>query len=71
MCKTKAAVLVVAFGAGMVFAEEKVRSFTSAKADIGKVPAGWKADQTGQGKVGLWTKADAQAYFDEFKVSGK
>jgi hypothetical protein len=23
------------------------------------------------GKVGLWTKADAQTYFDDFKVSGK
>jgi hypothetical protein len=23
------------------------------------------------GKVGLWTKADAQTYFDDFKVSGE
>src|SRR5262249_22680790 len=23
------------------------------------------------GKVGLWSKADAQTYFDDFKVSGK
>jgi hypothetical protein len=23
------------------------------------------------GKVGLWSKADAQTHFDEFKVSGK
>jgi hypothetical protein len=26
---------------------------------------------TKAGKVGLWTKADAQTYFDDFKVSGK
>jgi hypothetical protein len=26
---------------------------------------------TGAGKVGMWTKADAQTHFDEFKVSGK
>ncbi len=26
---------------------------------------------TKSGKVGLWTKADAQSYFDDFKVSGK
>src|SRR5262249_38027336 len=26
---------------------------------------------TKSGKVGLWTKADAQTYFDDFKVSGK
>jgi hypothetical protein len=26
---------------------------------------------TEAGKVGLWTKADAQSHFDEFKVSGK
>jgi hypothetical protein len=26
---------------------------------------------TKPGKVGLWTKADAQTYFDDFKVSGK
>jgi hypothetical protein len=25
---------------------------------------------TGAGKVGLWTKADARTYFDDFKVSG-
>jgi hypothetical protein len=54
MCKTKAALLVVVLGAGLVFAEEKVRSFTFAKADLGKVPAGWKADQTGQGKASVW-----------------
>jgi hypothetical protein len=29
------------------------------------------ASITEAGKVGLWTKADAQSHFDEFKVSGK
>jgi hypothetical protein len=26
---------------------------------------------TKAGKVGLWSKADAQTYFDDFKVSGE
>jgi hypothetical protein len=26
---------------------------------------------TKAGKVGLWTKADAQTHFDEFRASGK
>jgi hypothetical protein len=26
---------------------------------------------TGPGKVGLWSKADAQTHFDEFKASGE
>jgi hypothetical protein len=26
---------------------------------------------SGPGKIGLWTKADAQSYFDDLKVSGK
>src|SRR5262245_28617871 len=54
MSKTKAAVLIVIFGAGLALAEEKARTFTFGKADVGKVPAGWKADQTGQGKASVW-----------------
>jgi hypothetical protein len=31
-------------------AEDKAKTFTFAKDDVGKVPAGWKADQTHKGK---------------------
>jgi hypothetical protein len=54
MCKTKAAVLVVLVGAGVAYTEERARTFTFNKADLGKVPAGWKSDQTGEGKASVW-----------------
>src|SRR5882724_6440243 len=35
-------------------ADDKVRTFTFAKEDAGKVPAGWKADKTGKGDGSVW-----------------
>ena len=126
-------VALVALASAAVWAGEgKERAFKFGKDDLGKVPAGWKAEQTGKGegsvwkvvagkrtqlggkeglkvptgewhklkvevkgnkmegyldgqklwevtddtfkeagKVGLWTKADAQSHFDQFTVSGK
>jgi hypothetical protein len=53
MTRTKLAVtLVVCVAVGVVIAEEpKARTF--AKADLGKVPTGWKAAQTGKG-ASVW-----------------
>ena len=34
--------------------EAKPRTFTFDKADVGKVPAGWKADKTGTGDGSVW-----------------
>ncbi|HJZ90765.1 MAG TPA: family 16 glycoside hydrolase [Gemmataceae bacterium] len=39
--------------AGVLSAEDKPRTFTFAKDDLGKVPAGWKAAQTGKG-ASVW-----------------
>jgi Domain of Unknown Function (DUF1080) len=38
-------------GAG---AQEKARDFRFAKAELGKVPAGWMADKTGKGDGSVW-----------------
>ncbi len=35
-------------------ADDKARGFTFAKGDVGKVPAGWKATQTGKGAGSIW-----------------
>src|SRR5437588_8800155 len=35
-------------------ADEKTRSFRFSKADIGKVPSGWKAEKTGRGEGSVW-----------------
>jgi hypothetical protein len=35
-------------------ADDKVRTLTFAKADLGKVPVGWKADKTGEGEGSVW-----------------
>jgi hypothetical protein len=38
----------------LVAADDPVRSFTFSKDDVGKVPAGWKADKTGTGEGSVW-----------------
>src|SRR5205823_4427704 len=35
-------------------AEEKARTLQFSKGDVGKVPAGWKADKTGKGDGSVW-----------------
>jgi Domain of Unknown Function (DUF1080) len=41
---------VVLFGVAALAAEEKMRAFKFGKGDTGKVPAGWKSEQTGKGE---------------------
>lgn len=36
-------------------ADEKTRSLTFAKGDVGRIPTGWKADKTGTGDGSVWT----------------
>jgi hypothetical protein len=45
-----AALLAAALGA----AEQKTRTLVFNKSDLGKVPAGWKADRTGKGEGSVW-----------------
>jgi hypothetical protein len=48
-------VLVAALAAATVWAEEgKERAFKFGKADVGKVPTGWKAEKTGKGEGSVW-----------------
>ncbi len=48
-------VLVTLLGvACRVAADDKVRGFRFSKADVGKVPSGWKADKTGKGEGSVW-----------------
>jgi hypothetical protein len=35
-------------------ADDKARAFRFAKADVGKVPAGWKVEKTGKGEGSVW-----------------
>src|SRR4051812_14976675 len=44
---------LVAVAAVFGAADDKGKTFTFGKADAGKVPAGWKAAQTGKG-TGVW-----------------
>ncbi len=37
-----------------VLAQDPVRTLTFARADLGKVPTGWKAEQTGKGEGSVW-----------------
>ncbi|HLJ96615.1 MAG TPA: family 16 glycoside hydrolase [Gemmataceae bacterium] len=55
--------LVIALANAAVWAaEENERVFTFNKHDVGKVPKGWKAEQTGKGKGSVWkVVADATA----------
>ena len=44
-------VALVGLAGAAVWAEEgKERAFKFSKDDVGKVPAGWKAEQTGKGE---------------------
>src|SRR5215471_18145194 len=44
---------VAAAGVACLAADDKAKTFTFGKADLGKVPAGWKAAQTGKG-MSVW-----------------
>ena len=46
--------VIVLVAAAGVAAEEKSRTFPFAKADLGRVPAGWKAERTGKGEGSVW-----------------
>jgi len=35
-------------------ADERAKTFTFGRGDLGKVPAGWKAEQTGKGEGSVW-----------------
>jgi Domain of Unknown Function (DUF1080) len=54
MKKINLALLTILLGAALALAEEKARTLTFAKGDLGKVPAGWKADKTGMGEGSIW-----------------
>jgi hypothetical protein len=57
-----AAILVLLGSAGSACAQEKARTFRFTKGDAGKVPAGWQATQTNEGKGSAWeVVADATA----------
>jgi Domain of Unknown Function (DUF1080) len=45
---------LVAVGIGAAGADEKPKVLTFGKDDLGKVPAGWKAAQTGKGDASIW-----------------
>ena len=45
--------LVAVVGAALAAADDKAKTFTFGKPDLGKVPAGWKAAQTGAG-ASVW-----------------
>jgi hypothetical protein len=48
-------VVALAVLAGVAWAEEgKERAFKFSKDDAGKLPAGWKAEQTGKGEGSVW-----------------
>jgi hypothetical protein len=48
-------ILLVALASVAVWAEEgKEHAFKFGKEDVGKVPAGWKAEQTGKGQGSVW-----------------
>src|ERR1700730_6817592 len=42
------------FGVCLLAAEDKEQKMRLSKDDIGKVPAGWKAGQTGKGEGSVW-----------------
>ncbi len=47
-------VLAGLLAASLAAADEKERTITFSKDDAGKLPAGWKAEQTGKGKGSVW-----------------
>jgi len=46
--------LLALAGTALCADEGKVRSFKFSKDDVGKVPAGWKAEKTGKGEGSVW-----------------
>jgi hypothetical protein len=53
--RSSSAVLTVALlGAVLGAAEQRTHTYTFGKGDIGKVPAGWKAERTGEGQGSVW-----------------
>lgn len=57
-----AAIIGLALGATLLAADGKEKSYRFGKGDAGKVPAGWKAAQTGKGDGSVWkVVADATA----------
>ena len=54
MCWLHGVALLALAGTALMAAEEKARTFTFAKEDVGKVPAGWQADKTGKGEGSVW-----------------
>jgi hypothetical protein len=46
--------VVVIAGTVLPAAEDEPRAFRFQKEDVGKVPAGWKADKTGKGEGSVW-----------------
>jgi hypothetical protein len=51
MCR---AVLCVLVCSALVAAQEKPKPITFDRKDVGKLPAGWKAEQTNEGKGSVW-----------------
>ena len=47
-------VVVALIGATLLAADERGRTIKFSKDDVGKVPAGWKADKTGTGEGSVW-----------------
>jgi hypothetical protein len=50
----KVVVAVALLGTAVATAEEKAMTLKFDKGDVGKVPAGWKADKTGKGEGSIW-----------------
>jgi hypothetical protein len=46
--------LVAVIGTVLAAADDKPKTFTFGKDDLGKVPAGWVADKTGKGEGSVW-----------------
>lgn len=42
------------FGVVFAVADDNAKAFTFGKSDLGKIPAGWKAEQTGKGDASVW-----------------
>src|SRR6267143_2931274 len=45
---------VLLSGTSVLAGDEKARTVTFSKNDLGKVPAGWKSDKTGKGEGSVW-----------------
>jgi hypothetical protein len=54
MWRTTGAVAVALAAAAVSAGEGKGRAFRFGKDDLGKVPAGWKAERTGRGQGSVW-----------------